>query len=100
MNEQSEAHEPPGQLVVTVYNEDAGGKPFTVRGGPGDKVAKVVEAVYTKLGFAAKPDDRLTCLATGQDVRQHGAMHLSAYASGECSDLIWTFVRDTGGARD
>ena len=37
-------------------------------------------------------------LATGEDVRQYGEMHLREYASGKCSDLIWTFVRDTGGA--
>lgn len=35
---------PPGHLVIQVYNEDAGGPPFTVAGGPGEKVSKMVKA--------------------------------------------------------
>jgi len=89
---------PPGHLVIQVHDEDAGGPPLTVDGGPGEKVSKMVEAVYTKLKLAPKPDDRLTCHATGEDVRQYGDMHLSEYASGKCSELVWTFVRGTGGA--
>ena len=89
---------PPGHLVIQVYNEDAGGPPFNVDGGPGKKVSLVVEDVYAKLNLKPKPDDRLTCLATGEDVRQYGEMHLSEYASGKCNELVWTFVRDTGGA--
>lgn len=89
---------PAGHLAIQVYDEDAGGPPFTVDGRPGEKVSKMVEAVYTKLKLAPKPDDRLTCLATGEDVRQYGDMHLREYASGKCSELVWTFVRDTGGA--
>lgn len=88
----------PGHLVIQVYNEDAGGPPFTVDGGPGEKVSKMVKAVYDKLRLATKPDDRLTCLATGEDVRQYGDMHLREYASGKCTELVWTFARDTGGA--
>lgn len=89
---------PPGHLVVQVYNEDAGGPPFTVHGGPGEKVSKMVEAVYDELKLQASTDDRLTCAATGEDVRQYGDMHLREYASGSCSELVWTFARDTGGA--
>jgi hypothetical protein len=89
---------PTGHLVIQVHDEDAGGPPLTVDGGPGEKVSKMVEVVYTKLKLAPKPDDRLTCHATGEDVRRYGDMHLSEYASGKCSDLVWTFVRDTGGA--
>jgi hypothetical protein len=89
---------PPGHLVVQVYDEDAGGPPFAIDGGPGEKVAKIVEAVYVKLKRDPNPEDRLTCLATGEDVRQYGDLHLREYASGKCGDLIWTFVRDTGGA--
>ncbi len=89
---------PPSHLVVQVYDEDAGGPPLPVAGGPGEKVSKIVEAAYVKLGAAPKPEDRLTCLATGEDVRQYGDMHLREYASGKCRELVWTFVRDTGGA--
>lgn len=89
----------PGHLVVQVHNEDIGGPPFTVDGGPGEKVSKIIEAVYLKLGLEPKPADRLACLATGEDVRQYGDMHLRDYASGKCSALVWTFARDTGGAR-
>ena len=97
-NEEESKPSPPGHLVVQVYDEDAGGPPFIIDGGPGEKVSKMVAAVYTKLEVEPKPDDRLTCLATGEDVRQYGEMHLREYASGRCSDLVWTFVRDTGGA--
>lgn len=86
------------RLVIQVYDEDAGGPPFPIDGRPGEKVSKVVAAVYAKLGVEPKPEDRLTCLATGEDVRQFGEMHLRKYASGKCHDLVWTFVRDTGGA--
>ncbi|MEV0623571.1 hypothetical protein AB0I81_60360 [Nonomuraea sp. NPDC050404] len=89
---------PPGRLVVQVYDEDAGGPPFVFDGGPGEKVSKIIKEVYGKLELEPKPDDRLTCLATGEDVRQYGDMHLRDYASGRCRDLVWTFVRDTGGA--
>jgi hypothetical protein len=89
---------PPGHLVIQVHDEDAGGPPLSVSRGPGEKMSKVVAAVYAKLETTPKPEDRLTCLATGEDVRQYGDMHLRDYASGKCSELVWTFVRDTGGA--
>lgn len=89
---------PPGQLVIQVYDEDAGGPPFTVLGGPGEKVSKIVEVAYAKLQLTPTAEHRLTCLATGEDVRQYGDMHLREYAAGRCRDLVWTFVRDTGGA--
>ncbi len=89
---------PEGHLAIQVHDEDAGGPPFTIAGGPGEKVSKMVGAVYTELKIEPKPDDRLACLATGEDVRQYGDLHLRDYAAGKCSDLVWTFVRDTGGA--
>jgi hypothetical protein len=89
---------PPGHLSIKVYDEDAGGPPITVDGGAGEHVSKMVEAVYAKLNLDPKSDDRLTCVATGEDVRQYGDMHLRDYASGKCSELVWTFARSTGGA--
>ena len=38
---------PPGHLVIQVHDEDAGGPPLTVDGGPGEKVSKMVEVVCT-----------------------------------------------------
>lgn len=96
--EKNEGAPSPGHLVIQVYDEDAGGPPFRIDGGPGEKVSKMVAAVYTRVGVEPKPEDRLTCLATGEDVRQYGEMHLREYASGKCRDLVWTFARDTGGA--
>jgi len=89
---------PDGHLVIEVYDEDAGGPPNAVHGGPGEKVSKMVEAVYAKLHQQPRPDDRLTCLATGDDVRQYGDLHLLEYSAGKCSDLVWTFAHGTGGA--
>ena len=89
---------PPGHLVITIHSDDAGGPPKTIHGGPGEKISKMVEAAYAALGTTPKAGDRLTCVATGEDVKQYGEMHLRQYASGLCSDLIWTFARETGGA--
>ena len=62
MQEEKKAEpSPPGHLVIQVYDEDAGGPPFTIDGGPGEMVSKMVAAVYTKLKVEPKPDDRLTC---------------------------------------
>ena len=89
---------PPGHLVIQVCTT----RTPAVRRLPSTaalaRSMKMVEAVYTKLQLEPKPDDRLTCHATGEDVRQYGDMHLREYASGKCSELVWTFVRDTGGA--
>ncbi len=89
---------PPGHLVITVHNDDAGGPPQTIHGGPGEKISKMVDAAYAALGTTPTPGDRLTCVASGEDVRQYGDMHLREYASGRCRDLVWTFARATGGA--
>lgn len=89
---------PPGHMVITVHSDDAGGPPRTINGGPGEKISKMVDAAYGAMGLTPKPGDRLTCVATGEDVRQYGDMHLREYASGRCSDLVWTFARETGGA--
>lgn len=89
---------PSSRLAIQVYDEDAGGPPFTIYGGPGEKVSELVKAVYAELKLEPKPEDRLICVATGEDVRQYGDMHLREYASGKCSELVWTFARDTGGA--
>ena len=58
----------------------------------------MVDAVYAKLQEQPKPDDRFTCLATGDDVRQFGDQHLLDYSAGKCRDLVWTFAHGTGGA--
>jgi hypothetical protein len=89
---------PHGHLVIEIYNEDTGGPPTTVHGAPDEKVSKMVEAAYRKLHQQPKPDDRLTCLATGEDVRQFGDLDLLDYSSGKCRDLVWTFAHGTGGA--
>lgn len=98
MHQEKAKPTPPGHLVVRVHDEDAGGPPFTIEGGSGEKISKIIEAAYVQLAVAPKSDDRLTCLATGEDVRQYGDMHLRDYAAGKCSALVWTFARDTGGA--
>jgi hypothetical protein len=89
---------PPGHLVIEVYNQDAGGPPVAVHGAPGEKVSKMIDAVYAKLHQQPQLDDRLTCLATGEDVRQFGDLHLLDYSAGNCRDLVWTFAHGTGGA--
>jgi hypothetical protein len=87
-----------GRLTVTVYDEDAGGPPMTFPAGPGEKVGKLVEEIYQRLGEAEKPGDRLLCQATGEPVNSYREMRLRDYAAGRCADLVWTLARDTGGA--
>jgi len=89
---------PPGHLTVTVHDEDRGGVPLSIGAGPGEKVSKVIDDLYARLGYTPEPSDRIVCLANGEDVRQSGDMHMRDYAVSTCADLEWTFARATGGA--
>ncbi len=87
-----------GRLVVTVYDEDAGGDPILLPFGPGQRVQAAIDEVYAELNATPAPSDRLLCEATGQPVAAHATQHLRDYAEGACAGLVWTFARDTGGA--
>ncbi|EGD44024.1 hypothetical protein NBCG_01612 [Nocardioidaceae bacterium Broad-1] len=91
----SEGH---GRLIVKVYDEDAGGPPITIEAGPGEKVSKVIAEFYERIGATPKPGDRVLCMATGQPVNQDPNLHLKDLAAGPCSDLVFTYAKDTGGA--
>jgi hypothetical protein len=89
---------PPGLLRVTVYNEDTGGAPIIVSAGPGEKVEKVIAQAYVELNKQPSDRDRLICVASGESVKPFAEMHLREYAAGQCSDLVWSYAGDTGGA--
>jgi hypothetical protein len=89
---------PPGHLRVTVFNEDSGGAPIIVSAGPGEKVEKVITMVYAELNKQPSDRDRLICVATGESAKPYAQLHLRDYASGQCSDLVWSYAGDTGGA--
>lgn len=95
MNEHGSEH---GKLVITVHDEDAGGEPLRFEAGPGEKVGKIIDELYKELNLTAQPSDRLLCLGTGQPVAPHRDEHVRDYAKTACSELVWTFARDTGGA--
>ena len=95
-NEKQEAEH--GRLTVTVHDEDAGGDPFRIPAGPGEKVGKVIAELYRLLNTSPRESDRLLCAENGDSVPPHADEHLRDYGTGVCSDLVWTYARDTGGA--
>jgi hypothetical protein len=95
----TEASESQGaSLTVVVHDEDAGGEPFEFHKGPGTPVSTVIAELYRDLKTDRKPGDRLTCLATGDDVFAHENEHLGQYAESACKDLEWGWAGQTGGA--
>jgi hypothetical protein len=86
------------RLVITVHDEDAGGEPIKIEGKPESRISTIIEELYDKLHTERKPDDRLQCLAGGNDVFAHGHEELHEYAKHVCPALVWTFARGTGGA--
>lgn len=85
-------------LTVVIHDEDAGGEPYKVHGGPGTPVRVAIDRFYKEFGSDQQAGDRLYCLATGEDVFSHGDEHLGDYAKGHCAALEWGFARGTGGA--
>jgi hypothetical protein len=96
MAEDSDSHG--ASLTVVVHDEDAGGEPFTFHGGPGTPVSTVVAELYRELKTDRKPDDRLTCVANGDNVFAHEQEHLGQYAESVCKSLEWAWSGKTGGA--
>lgn len=85
-------------LIVTVHNEDAGGKPFKIPGEPDTLVGSIVDQFYIDLGSPREEGDRLYCLANGSDVFASLEQRLGDYAETACKPLEWGFARSTGGA--
>lgn len=85
-------------LTVVIHDEDAGGAPFTFHAGPGTPVSTIVADLYRELKTDRKPDDRLTCVANGDDVFAHEHDHLGQYAESVCAGLDWAWSGKTGGA--
>jgi hypothetical protein len=81
-----------------VHDEDAGGEPFAFHAGPGTPIATIVADLYRELKTDRKPDDRLTCVANGDNVFAHEQEHLGQYADSLCKDLEWAWSGKTGGA--
>lgn len=86
-----------GRLTVVVHDEDAGGEPIRIHGGPGTPIATVIAELYRELKTERKDGDRLICLKTGASVFGHEREHLEEYAA-HCPDLEWAWSRKTGGA--
>jgi hypothetical protein len=86
-----------GRLTVVVHDEDAGGEPIRIHGGPGTPVATLIAELYRELKTEQKEGDRLICLASGATVFGHEREHLEQYAS-HCPQLEWGWSRKTGGA--
>ncbi|HEY1334657.1 MAG TPA: hypothetical protein VGF31_10410 [Myxococcaceae bacterium] len=86
-----------GRLTVMVHDEDAGGEPIRIHGGPGTPVATVIAELYRELKTERKDGDRLICLGSGASVFGHEREHLEQYAT-HCPHLEWGWSRKTGGA--
>jgi hypothetical protein len=96
MTEASDIHG--ASLTVVVHDEDAGGAPFEFHKGPGTPLSTIIGELYRELKTDRKPDDRLTCLSTGESVFPYESEHLGDYAKSSCNDLEWGWSGKTGGA--
>jgi hypothetical protein len=86
------------QHVVRIDNEDSG-RTINIRAGDRVKINRIIELMYGKFRLDPEPTDRLNCIHDGEDVFAFRALTLGEYlAAGHCSDLIWGFSSDTGGA--
>ena len=85
-------------LIVTIHDEDSGGRPYKFRARPRALVQRVIDRFYRRLGSDHQDGDRLYCLGSGQDVFAHGQEPLSHFQEHSCPDLEWGFSRPTGGA--
>jgi hypothetical protein len=86
------------KLTVTVHNEDAGGDPLVFHDSKEALVSAVIAQLYTALGVARKPDDRLKCIANGDNVFSHETETLGHYAERVCEKLEWAWSGKSGGA--
>lgn len=88
-----------GSLAVTILNEDDG-RQCRLQAGPGTPIRSLLQRFYTQeLHRERRPDDRLRCEASGEDVFQFSELHLREYLeAGHCPGLIWRFASASGGA--
>lgn len=88
-------------VTLTVVNEDTG-KEYELHGGPGEPLATLVNELYkAKLKTERKPDDRLRCESSGEDVFAYADQGLTLgeyFDHGHCPDHIWLWAGGTGGA--
>jgi hypothetical protein len=93
---EAERHE--HKLAVTVHNEDAGGEPLVFHDSKETLVSAVISELYTALKTSRKPDDRLKCIGTGDNVFSHETERLGHYAEHACEKLEWAWSGKSGGA--
>ncbi len=88
-----------GSLTVTILNEDDG-RQHPMQAGPGTPIHALLQRFYAQeLHRERRPDDRLRCEASGEDVFQFSELHLRQYLeAGHCPGLIWRFATASGGA--
>ena len=94
--EDAEHHE--HKLTVTVHNEDAGGDPLVFHDSKEALVSAVITQLYIALNTTRKPDDRLKCIANGDNVFSHETETLGHYAERVCEKLEWAWSGKSGGA--
>jgi hypothetical protein len=90
-----------GKVTVTVVNED-NGREYELHGGKSEPLANLVKQLYdAKLKTPRKPDDRLRCESSGEDVFAYADQGLTVdqyFKAGHCPDHTWLFAGGTGGA--
>jgi hypothetical protein len=83
---------------VEIVNENNGDE-FRLEAYKHTKIETIIGEMYTRLGVPRRPDDRLRCEKTGEDVFGFAQLTLGKYLEeGHCHCLVWCFVGGTGGA--
>jgi hypothetical protein len=85
------------EVAIEVHDEDDG-KKLHLRGTSDDLVQHFIDALYQELRTDRKPDDRLRCETSNQDVFQYAVLNIEKYFHEHCEAHVWLFASGTGGA--
>lgn len=97
MPEQNEHTHKDENVTIVVHNEDSG-RNIPLKGRKGDTVQAFIDKLYEALKTTRKPDDRLRCESSGQDVFQFASLNIEDYLRHDCHSHEWLFAGGTGGA--
>jgi hypothetical protein len=83
--------------LITVENENDGRR-ITIMASAAERIADLIDEVYSRLGRGRFDGDRLRWESDHEDVASFSELTLGEYFElGNCPRLSWTFVGATGG---
>lgn len=84
--------------TVHITNEDDG-ETVKIGANNGTKISEIITEMYTDFRVERHPNDRLRCLASGENVFPFEHLTMKEYLQqGHCPELKWAFASETGGA--